>query len=100
MSPDLSAQIIAKAWSDESFAQALRGLDPYTAIKDTLGVTLPAGTPLPEIPPGALEGATMGIRVHSAVRAGWSVPVVVPTGSSGWSWNPKKITGGIGTTSG
>ncbi len=70
MSPDVAAQIIAKAWSDENFAQALRGPDPYAAIQDALGVSLLAGTPLPDIPPAPEGATTEGLRVHSAIRAG------------------------------
>ena len=70
MSPDVTAQIIAKAWSDEEFAQALKGQDALQAIRDALGVSLPEGTPLPEIP-AAPEGAVAGLGVASAVHAGW-----------------------------
>ncbi len=69
MSPDVSAQIIAKAGSDDNFAQALRGPDAYAAIQDALGVSLPAGSPLPEIPP-APEGWEEGLGVRTAARAG------------------------------
>ena len=50
MSPDVTAQIIAKAWTDDAFAQALKGPDAYAAIRDALGVSLPEEAPLPEIP--------------------------------------------------
>ena len=73
MSPSVSAQIIAKARSDENFAQALRGLNPYAAVQDALGVSLPAVTRLPKSPP-APTGATGSLRVRSAVRAGLSGP--------------------------
>ena len=69
MSPDLAAQIIATAWMDASFAEALRGPDPYGAIQETLGVTVPPGTPLPEIPP-APEATVEGLSVRSGVAAG------------------------------
>ena len=52
MSPSVSAQIIAKAWSDESFAQALRGLNPYAAVQDALG---PSGPMDPANVPHASE---------------------------------------------
>ncbi len=73
MSPDVTARIIAKAWSDERFAQALQGPDACAAIQDALGVSLPAGTRLPKSPP-APTGATGSLRVRSAVRAGLSGP--------------------------
>lgn len=69
MSKDVTAQIIAKAWSDENFAQALRGPDAYAAIQDSFGVALPSGTPVPEIPPAPV-GFVGGLSVTSAVRAG------------------------------
>jgi len=69
MAPDLAAQIIATAWMDASFAEALRGPDPYGAIQTTLGVTVPPDTPLPEIPP-APEAAVEGLSVRSRVVAG------------------------------
>ena len=70
MAPDISAQIIAKAWSDDAFAQALRGPDAYAAIQDALGVSLPTEFSPPQIPP-APKGATSELRVQSAVRAGF-----------------------------
>ena len=70
MTPDVTAQIIAKAWSDDAFAQALRSPDAYAAIQDALGVSLSAADPLPEIPP-APKGATSELRVQSAIRAGF-----------------------------
>ncbi len=69
MSPDLSAQIIAKAWSDESFAQALQGPNPYAAIRETLGVEVPEGMPLPDIPP-VPDAAEEGLEVQTGVLAG------------------------------
>ena len=69
MSPDISAQIIAKAWSDARFAAALRGPDPYAAIHDALGVVVPVGTPLPAIPPPP-AGVLEGLGVRSGVCAG------------------------------
>src|SRR5262245_7595924 len=69
MSPDLAAQIIATAWMDASFAEALQGPDPYGAIQAALGVTVPPGTPLPEIPP-APEAAVEGLSVRSGVAVG------------------------------
>lgn len=50
MSSDVTAQIIAKAWSDCNFAQALKGPDAYAAIQEALGVSLPARPPLAEAP--------------------------------------------------
>jgi hypothetical protein len=70
MSPDLAAQIIATAWMDASFAEALQGPDPYGAIQATLGVTVPPGTPLPAIPP-APQAAVEGLSVRSGVAAGF-----------------------------
>lgn len=65
MSPDVRAQIIAKARSDKTFAEALRGPDAYGVIQEMLGVSLPEGSPLPEITP------IRGLTVASGVRAGF-----------------------------
>jgi hypothetical protein len=69
MSSDMAAQIIAKAWMDASFADALQGPDPYGAIQAALGMTVPPGTPLPSIPP-APTAVVEGLSVRSGVRAG------------------------------
>jgi hypothetical protein len=71
MSPDVSAQIIAKAWSDEHFAQSLQGPDPYVAIYDTLGVSVPAGTPLPQIPPAPAGATAEALGVQRTVQGVW-----------------------------
>ncbi len=68
MARDISAQIIAKAWSDDHFAQALRGPNAYAAIRDALGVSLPTAIPLPEIPPA--PGSKKEGGIHSGIRAG------------------------------
>lgn len=65
MSPDVSAQIIAKAWLDASFAQALQGSNPYAAIHEALGVSVPPGTPLPPIPPAPADRMVgLGVQWH------------------------------------
>ena len=69
MSSDMIAQIIAKAWMDASFADALQGQDPYGAIQAALGMTVPPGAPLPGIPP-APAAAVEGLSVRSGGRAG------------------------------
>jgi len=69
MSPDLAAQIIAHAWMDASFAEALQGPDPYGAIQATLGVTVAPGTPLPVIPPPP-RAEELGLVVQSGQVAG------------------------------
>lgn len=73
MAPDLAAQIMAHAWANADFAAALRGADPYGAIRAVLGVVVPPGTPLPEIP-ATPAVAEEGLDVRTGIRAGfdWS----------------------------
>ncbi|MDH3602603.1 MAG: hypothetical protein OEU26_23565 [Candidatus Tectomicrobia bacterium] len=45
-----------------TYAQALKGPAAFEAIQDALGVSLPEGTEIPEVPEGGRGGACNQVR--------------------------------------